>query len=620
MKYNNFLASVLSVFCLASCADFLTEAPTVAISEGVVYENEAILEAGIIGCWGTQCGPNGSWQRNMFEIVQSASGLITWKGDRTSEDWTQCYRLTCNANNARNIDTYDFFYQSIYKCNKLIENLPDSPVNQAFKNEIEGEAKLLRALNYFSLVRYFGDVPLIINTPKGVNDVDVPRTHYVRVYEQVLSDLEYAEQNMRTAERQAEVTGGHSGRPHKWAATAMKAQVYVQIACLIENKEWQFFDITKEGRAPDFSFAGINSADDAWTLALQTAEAVINSGAYELAPDYAELFDWGVGRPVYNLKERILVLQSTNNGPSAAFTSTRTLPQWPEGTSNTSVKNNNWGRIRPGRYVPVTWCRTHGGSIYNTSGVSQLKPLKELYQTCDDPRFDISYYHYKYRNNSNGKNYWIYPHKDGFWNNGKYMPFFKKYRDPEFDVTLGYADMYLIRFAEMYLIAAEAAASLSSGPGDAMWQKALDYMEVIHARARKSVAEGKAEAAHPKMSSWNCQTKEDLINAIMWERVFEMHGEVHEIFDTHRRGGKFMSEWLCKPINEWLKMPEQVYDNSGKVAYTYFSRSFQGHYLPEDPEKLRKSVLFAFPEHEFRNNAAIDFEDQNDFYWSSLEN
>ena len=27
-----------------------------------------------------------------------------------------------------------------------------------------------------------------------------------------------------------------------------------------------------------------------------------------------------------------------------------------------------------------------------------------------------------------------------------------------------------------------------------------------------------------------------------------------------------------------------------------------------------------FPEHEFRNNGAIDFEDQNDFYWSSLEN
>jgi hypothetical protein len=201
-----------------------------------------------------------------------------------------------------------------------------------------------------------------------------------------------------------------------------------------------------------------------------------------------------------------------------------------------------------------------------------------------------------------------------------YDPYFKKYADPTFDVSVTYSDLYLMRYAEVYLIAAEAAASLSAGKDDANWQKAMDYMEVIHARARKSVAAGKAEAAHPKMSNWNCQTKEDLIKAIMWERVFEMHGELHEIFDTHRRGGKFMSEWLCKPINEWLKMPEQVYNNNGKVAYTYFSRAFQGIYLPEDPVKLRKSVLLAFPEHEIRNNNAIGYEDQNDFYWSSLEN
>ena len=67
-------------------------------------------------------------------------------------------------------------------------------------------------------------------------------------------------------------------------------------------------------------------------------------------------------------------------------------------------------------------------------------------------------------------------------------------------------------------------------------------------------------------------------------------------------------------------MPEQTYDNSGKVAYNYFTRSFQGIYLPEDYQKLRKSVLLAFPEHEMRNNAAISFDDQNDFYWTSLEN
>ena len=47
-----------------------------------------------------------------------------------------------------------------------------------------------------------------------------------------------------------------------------------------------------------------------------------------------------------------------------------------------------------------------------------------------------------------------------------------------------------MRFAEVYLIAAEAAANLSAGTGDANWQKAMGYVETIHARARHSVPDG----------------------------------------------------------------------------------------------------------------------------------
>ena len=304
------------------------------------------------------------------------------------------------------------------------------------------------------------------------------------------------------------------------------------------------------------------------------------------------------------------MLQDTREG-GASYLAVRSLPPYWNG----ATKNNNAGRWRPLRYVPWKWATVHGGVKWTGRG----DKLTNLYKSVPDPRYDASYVHTKYTNMSTGKAQNIWP-SNNVTSSAYYEPYFKKYADPTFDVSVTYSDLYLIRYAEIYLIAAEAAASLSAGKDDTNWQKAMDYMEVIHARARKSVAAGKAEAAHPKMSNWNCQTKEDLINAIMWERVFEMHGELHEIFDTHRRGGKFMSEWLCKPINEWLKMPEQVYDNNGKVAYTYFSRSFQGNYLPEDPVKLRKSVLLAFPEHEIRNNNAIGYEDQNDFYWNSLEN
>ena len=611
MKFNRILAAFLSTVCLASCADFLTEGPTTSLSEDTVYSNEANLEAGVIGVYQSLTATNYGWTKQMGEFVAYPSILIHWKDNRTAENYVQTLTCSMYATSQDNQGVYDFIYQPIYKCNKMIEALVNSPVDQAYKNEIDGEMRFIRAWQYYAAVRFWGDVPLIIETPKNIEDTDSPRVHYAEVYKQIMADLEFAEQNMRTQER-VDAVGGMTGRPNKWAATTLKASVYMQLACLLENKEYQFFDYqNKPERDCDFSSLGINTAEDAWRLCLQTAEKVITEGPYELAASYADLFDWGRDKAdIYTSKERIFVIQNTMEG-GASYLQQRSLPPYWNGPT----KNNNAGRWRPLRYVPWKWGTIHGGVLWTGRG----DKLTNLYKSVPDPRYDVSYFHTKYTNANTGKAQNIWPNNN-VTSASYYDPYFKKYADPSFDVSVGYSDLYLIRYAEVFLIAAEAAASLSAAKDDAYWQKAMDYMEVIHARARKSVAAGKAEAAHPKMSNWNCQTKEDLINAIMWERVFEMHGELHEIFDTHRRGAKFMSEWLCKPINEWLKMPEQTYDNSGKVAYNYFTRSFQGIYLPEDYQKLRKSVLLAFPEHEMRNNAAISFDDQNDFYWTSLEN
>ena len=610
MKFYRILAAVLSVICLASCADFLTEDPTTSLSEGSVYSNEANLEAGVIGVYQSLLMGNYTWTRNMAEFNSFPSILIRWKGNRTTVSYHQALRLTMFSHMAENQEMYDAFYASIYKCNKMVEAMQDSPVDQAYKNEIEGEVRFIRAWQYFAAVRIWGDVPLIVSTPKNIDETDAPRTHYVEVYKQILNDLEFAEQNMRTPERVAEV-GGMTGRTNRWAATSLKASVYMQIACLIENKEYQFFDYQSDpSRDCDFSSIEINTAEDAWRLCLQTAEKVINEGPYELAKSYADLFDWGRDKvDVYNLKERIFVLQITREGGSSNL-SQRTLPQY----YRTSTKNNNHGRIRPFRYVLWKWGTVHGGVPWT----GRKDKLTNIYESVSDPRYDISYMHTGYLRAGATKPTAIWP-ADKLTSNDTWEPYFKKYDDTSYNNSVTYADLYMMRFAEMYLIAAEAAASLSSAKDDAYWQKAMEHMEVIHARARKSVAEGQPEADYPRMSDWNCQTKEDLISAIMWERVFELHGEMHEIFDTHRRGAKFMSDWLCKPVNEYLKMPEQVWNNSGKNK-SYFETAFQGYYLPEDYQQLRKSVLYAFPEHEFRNNAAIDYEDQNDFYWSSMEN
>lgn len=607
MKMKNYIYAAL-LLCLTSCVGFLEEVPTTSLSEETVYSTEYDLEAGVIGCYASMRG-GGGWQGELSEYLQYASCLVRWKNARSTENWTQTLTLSMFPKNTINEKYYNFFYSSIYKCNRFIENMPFSPVDSTFRNEVEAEARLIRAIGYFGLVRLYGDVPLILETAKNIEETGSPRVSYMRVYEQILKDIEFAEKYMRSPERQMEVTGA-TGRPHKWAATSLKVAVYAQIACMLENKEYHFFDLSKEGRAPDFSFAGIASAQDAWTLSLEAAESVMESGAYALADSYADLFRW-TNPEDFQLKERVFVLQASDNASDGIYIAARTLPLYPEGSSNVSVNNNNAGRIRPERYVLQKWAKIHGGKLQKNRSDS----LKTIYTGCKDPRFDVSYFHTKYMRLDDSSTVRIYPANGRVAAKNAYEAYFKKYLSPDFDMGSGTADFYLMRYAEVILYAAEAAASLSAGPGDANWNKALDYMELIHARARRSV-EGGSE--YPNMAAWGTlSSAKELVDVIMWERVFEMHGEGHEFFDTHRRGAKYMSEWLAKPLNEFLRMPEQGGDanTSGSV----FRNLYDSHFIEEDPQKLRRSVLLAFPDVEFRNNPAITPDQQNDFYVESLE-
>ena len=109
-------------------------------------------------------------------------------------------------------------------------------------------------------------------------------------------------------------------------------------------------------------------------------------------------------------------------------------------------------------------------------------------------------------------------------------------------------------------------------------------------------------------------------NTIMWERVFELAGENHEFFDTHRRGAKWMSEWLCKPLNEFNSQPEQktyMYNSSSKTFMTlhYGSDDFK---FEEDVQKLRAAVILAYPDKDIRNNTSLTDADVNDFYYSTF--
>lgn len=118
---------------------------------------------------------------------------------------------------------WNSLYTVIAQANALLNNLPSaaSSVPTAVVNNALGEARLMRAAAYFYLVRNFGNVPIITNPTADVNDFDSVHANYVTdVYQFITQDLLFA---------QANCTPGVAGTGHvsSGSATGLLAKVYL---------------------------------------------------------------------------------------------------------------------------------------------------------------------------------------------------------------------------------------------------------------------------------------------------------------------------------------------------------------------------------------------------------
>ncbi|MEO6550875.1 MAG: RagB/SusD family nutrient uptake outer membrane protein [Ferruginibacter sp.] len=148
-------------------------------------------------------------------------------------------------------------YSGIVAANKAIDILGKSTIDANSKSRLIGEARFLRGLYYFDLVRFFGGVPKIISVPlpsEGNSDPLNTRVSAAEIYNVIIDDLQFATDNLPLKSDAATQTG----RANKGAAQAYLAKVYLY------QKNWQkVFDLTND---------------------------VINSNRYALVTDYNLIF------------------------------------------------------------------------------------------------------------------------------------------------------------------------------------------------------------------------------------------------------------------------------------------------------------------------------------------
>jgi hypothetical protein len=141
-------------------------------------------------------------------------------------------------------------YAGIARCNYIMEYKDKTDFEG--KEVIIGQTRFLRAYYYFELVKFFGDVPLVIDKRLGAEEVtEIPRTPKAEVYAQIEADLNFAISNL-------DWNNPVKGRADKGAALALLGKVQ-----LYQNK---------------------------FSAAASTFEQVITQGGYSLVADYESLW------------------------------------------------------------------------------------------------------------------------------------------------------------------------------------------------------------------------------------------------------------------------------------------------------------------------------------------
>jgi tetratricopeptide (TPR) repeat protein len=166
-------------------------------------------------------------------------------------------------------ETWNRAYATISRTNLVLDNIGNIPMTDVAKARYQNEAKFLRALMYFNLVRIYGDVPLVLKDIKTSGEAfSYGRESADKVYAQIISDLTEAEQLPSSYTLNADI-----GRATKWAAKALLAKVYL--------------------------------TQKMYTQANTKLEEVINSNQYRLLTNYTDVFD--AARP--NNEEIIFAVQ-----------------------------------------------------------------------------------------------------------------------------------------------------------------------------------------------------------------------------------------------------------------------------------------------------------------------
>ncbi|HKO82022.1 MAG TPA: RagB/SusD family nutrient uptake outer membrane protein [Chitinophagaceae bacterium] len=225
-------ATVIMIASAFISCNKLKEDPDSIIVASQFYKTQADAIAAVAAVYSSlNSDPAGDFPiygRNLNLLIGNGSDDQVYSPSNTNPDVRALGTTTYVASNDRVRKIWQQHYYGISKANLAIDNIPAIQFDETLRSRLVREAKFIRALLYFNLVRLHGDVPLILHDPTtvDVNSLKVARTKANDVYQQIIADL------IDAGNLPATYTGADKGRATAGAAHALLAKVYVT------KKDW----------------------------------------------------------------------------------------------------------------------------------------------------------------------------------------------------------------------------------------------------------------------------------------------------------------------------------------------------------------------------------------------
>ncbi|MFH5832999.1 RagB/SusD family nutrient uptake outer membrane protein [Halalkalibaculum sp. DA384] len=443
--FTSFFGLVFGVLAIVSCEDFLGRTPLDTPSSETFWQSADQAEM---------------WVNNLYNGLGDVSEAY-FEGFSDNAHG----RAGASANNIAN-GTFEpnsstiegnWSYRFIRLCLEFFENIEQVPdISQSKMDELSGQVRFILAYRYYKLITLYRDVPLVTE-PLSIEESDVGKTSKSEVLDYILQQLDMAIQELPETWPQAQ-----TGRITKGAALALKSRV------LLYNERW--------------------------AEAAEAAKQIMDSGIYELHPNFDELFVSDFN----NQTDEVILARQYVEFQEESFLNRIYEP----------VSHTGFALVLPTDDLQASFRMEDGLPIDESPLYDPTNPFENR-----DPRYyDTFLWHGE---ELNGKPLDLTGSEFNF---ARTYIYFKKYTQEPNERWQSHVNWKLFRYAEVLLNYAEAKNE-ASGPEDSIY----DALDLIRERA-----------GMPLVDRNRYSDQESLRQLIRNERRVELAGEGLRYFDIIR--------------------------------------------------------------------------------------